>query len=395
MSDVYYHACNDDDNADDDGDVENCTIADSPSCLNKMPNNRIKPKHKNVLNVESELVTTDNKKLTTSSLTKKDRKKQKNSNSPIKKEQKSSNNEINSTYGNNDDSRHCSINSSNNRNHKNCSNINVNSNNNSGSKKRYENGTNNNEKIQEYELADDAISLNGGCGSGDGDILTLNNGDDDVIKIGILSENDSKLMISVHGEEELPVIEQQTLKIQIENYENKMTKNLEKVEDEKFNNSSSFKKFVPIETKNHPLEPIVVIDEKLSLTDCKTEESDAKLIENRQNNDTNDDINDKDEEKAVRIKLLSDYNGNDNEGDSINCGERKSSKQDIKKEFFKNNKNIEEEIKTSSTLPKKSKKSSIYQNFYNKALRMVPKRITPDGTNIYYWCDLPKKALKG
>jgi len=45
---------------------------------------------------------------------------------------------------------------------------------------------------------------------------------------------------------------------------------------------------------------------------------------------------------------------------------------------------------SSATLPRTAK-----QSYYNKVLHLVPKRRTPDGTNIYYWCDLPKKALKG
>lgn len=50
-----------------------------------------------------------------------------------------------------------------------------------------------------------------------------------------------------------------------------------------------------------------------------------------------------------------------------------------------------------STLPKAKKATAmqkmIIQN--DRLLKSVPTRITPDGTTIYYWCDLPKQSIKG
>uniref|UniRef100_A0A7G3AYU6 Putative spondins extracellular matrix n=1 Tax=Lutzomyia longipalpis TaxID=7200 RepID=A0A7G3AYU6_LUTLO len=54
---------------------------------------------------------------------------------------------------------------------------------------------NNRNNVEEYELADDATSLNGD--------LT-----DDVVKIGVLSDLDPRLIVRVHGKEELPVVQQ-------------------------------------------------------------------------------------------------------------------------------------------------------------------------------------------
>ncbi|XP_068147093.1 uncharacterized protein [Drosophila tropicalis] len=152
-------------------------------------------------------------------------------------------------------------------------------------------------KTQEYEIADDATSLNGSETEGNA-------------KMAILSESDSKLMISVRGREELPVVE----------------------------SKSPFEKCIriPIQAdEDHPLQPEVI-----SPPSCQN--------------------NDDDESTAADV-----INGNqDHEQDQNNVGH-------------------------SATLPRTSK-----QSFYNRAMHLVPKRRTPDGTTIYYWCDLPKKALK-
>ncbi|KAL5287479.1 KIAA0930 family protein [Megaselia abdita] len=48
------------------------------------------------------------------------------------------------------------------------------------------------------------------------------------------------------------------------------------------------------------------------------------------------------------------------------------------------------------TLPRPMKKClSVHENSFRKALRLVPKQETPDGTTIFYWCDLSKKMKKG
>lgn len=48
------------------------------------------------------------------------------------------------------------------------------------------------------------------------------------------------------------------------------------------------------------------------------------------------------------------------------------------------------------TIPRSMKKCvSVHENSFRKALRMVPKQDTPDGTTIFYWCDLSKKMKRG
>lgn len=159
-----------------------------------------------------------------------------------------------------------------------------------GKKEKHVN--NNNKRHEEYELADDATSLN----------------DDhhDLTKIDILNDFDSKLRIRVHGKEELPV---------------EQTTNLIK-------RNPSKKKVI-----NRPFDIETVV------------------------------INDN--------KKKDDFNGN------LGTAEKRLTR-------------------IYSTLPKRKRDKMHHSRWYAKpnSLR-VPRRTTPDGTNIYYWCDLPKKALKG
>ncbi|KAH8328870.1 hypothetical protein KR074_008213 [Drosophila pseudoananassae] len=154
-------------------------------------------------------------------------------------------------------------------------------------------------KSEEYELADDATSLNG------------SESDGAAAKMAILSESDSKLMISVRGREELPVVESP------------------KTPPKRFEKCVR----VPVESENHPLQP----------------------------NETNENLEELDENKVISptelTPMLDVANGN--------------------------------QEPSSATLPRTAKQAHV-----SKMMHLVPKRRTPDGTNIYYWCDVPKKALK-
>lgn len=48
----------------------------------------------------------------------------------------------------------------------------------------------------------------------------------------------------------------------------------------------------------------------------------------------------------------------------------------------------------SSTLPKR-KRSSVNHKMWYRPLLQPPHRVTPDGTDIYYWCDMPKRKENG
>lgn len=157
-------------------------------------------------------------------------------------------------------------------------------------KKEKEHLNNNNfkKRHEEYEMADDATSLNDAP-------------HDDLSKIDILNDFDSKLRIRVNGKEELPATTTKT--------------------------KNPSKKII-----NRPfdIETIVINDNKKK----------------------------------------DDFNGN------LGMDKRLS--------------------RIYSTLPKRKRDKMHHSMWYAKpnSLR-VPKRTTPDGTNIYYWCDLPKRALKG
>ncbi|XP_062136257.1 uncharacterized protein LOC133845725 isoform X1 [Drosophila sulfurigaster albostrigata] len=193
-------------------------------------------------------------------------------------------------------------------------------------------GTDSATKVEEYELADDATSLNGEAAeSGDSACSA---------KMAILSESDSKMMISVRGREELPVVEQSgtpspptvvPVTVSMHRFEKCIR--------------------VPVKSESHPLQ----LDLTLSPTTAPADHT----------------TNDNNEEQQQELGATS--------GDAVSP--LLNGEADVA--------NGNQPQASSATLPRTSK-----QSYYNKVLHLVPKRRTPDGTNIYYWCDLPKKALK-
>ncbi|XP_030375837.1 uncharacterized protein LOC115625082 isoform X1 [Scaptodrosophila lebanonensis] len=197
-------------------------------------------------------------------------------------------------------------------------------------------------KQEEYEIADDATSLNGS--EADGGV-----GDGINAKIAILSESECKLMISVRGREELPVVEQHTVTPTPPS-------------------ALRFEKclLVPVKSESHPLQ--------LEIGDPTPSQSPSSLPADNAAND-----NEPDEEAAAAPSELTPMLLNDEQNDA------------------NGNHNHHQADDGSSTLPRTTSKrnnAASQQSFLNKAMHLVPKRRTPDGTNIYYWCDLPKKALK-
>ncbi|KAL7736746.1 hypothetical protein ACLKA6_015599 [Drosophila palustris] len=180
-------------------------------------------------------------------------------------------------------------------------------------------------KAEEYEIADDATSLNGESAAETTEITGP-------AKMAILSESDSKLMISVRGREELPVVEQSASPSSPPTVVQHFQKCLR----------------VPAKSESHPLQ----LDVTSPADDYAT-------------NDNNYDDDDQEQLGAMASEVSPLLNG---EADVANGNQPAAS---------------------SATLPRTAK-----QSYYNKVLHLVPKRRTPDGTNIYYWCDLPKKALK-
>lgn len=257
MSDVYCRVCDDD------------IDFDSPACLANITPKRGKPKHRNLLTIESELEIPNVKE--------------------PKKERK------------------ISVREKNNENRKN-------------TKENCLNGKNNNKKVEEYEFAQLATD----------DDLSVDN-----VKMGVLNEYESQTVIRVQGKEELPA--KQT------NTETKGLNNVNLIKYSSVDNCS-----------NHPLDSNRILDNLVDNTKTSNElTSTIKSKTGDQKNETGNEKND-------------DYNGNDGKFDRLN--------------------------RAYSTLPKMKNKQTV-PNL--RPLRKVPMRTTPDGTNIYYWCDVPKKTLKG
>ncbi|KAJ6649987.1 hypothetical protein Bhyg_05230 [Pseudolycoriella hygida] len=253
MSDVYCRAC------DDDNDF------DSPACLANITPKRGKPKHRNLLTIESELEIpniTDSKK-----------------------------------------ERKIAPREKNNENRKSV-------------KENCMNNKNNNKKIEEYEVAQLATAFDD-----DDDGFAV-----DIVKIGVLNEYESELMIRVQGKEELPATQ---------------TTNTS-------GNATPGKYSSVDNCSNHPLDSNRILDNLVDNTNMA-----IKRRTKSQNQQPKSELS------------VDDCNGNDGRLDRFN--------------------------RAYSTLPKMKNKQSV-PNL--RPLRKVPMRTTPDGTNIYYWCDVPKKTLK-
>lgn len=242
----------------------------------------------------------------------------------------------------------------------------------------------NSDSCQEYEIADDAISLNG-CS---GDITQVSEG---VAKMVILTDNDA--MITVRGKEELPVVEQSPNACQL----SPIPLSPLTIEDNKSQQTSAstmyqFEKCVrvPVTADSHPLQP--------EITDLET-----KLVHNDNNealvnNDNHSPLTYSPQLKAGlstvqnRPASLNDCNGNCN--NSASCSTSPMSPPSVEADADADGEDLQNASNFASTLPK-TKRSAAMQAFYNRAIHLVPKRRTPDGTTIYYWCDLPKNSLKG
>lgn len=230
----------------------------------------------------------------------------------------------------------------------------------------------NNDSCQEYEIADDAISLNGG-----GDITQVSEG---VAKMVILTETDS--MITVRGKEELPVVEQtpnttQSSPIPLSPLSNS---NSNDSETKPHATMYQFEKCVrvPVTADSHPLQPI-------------NTDSDNETFKNHNDNKSSSAGHTADELSSgsnhCRPASLNDCNGNCN-NNSASCSTSPMSPPSAEGDDLQQSANF------ASTLPR-TKRTAAMQAFYNRAINLVPKRRTPDGTTIYYWCDLSKKTLKG
>ncbi|XP_011291818.1 PHD finger protein rhinoceros isoform X1 [Musca domestica] len=232
------------------------------------------------------------------------------------------------------------------------------------------------DSCQEYEIADDAISLNGG------DISQISDGGGKII---ILTETDS--LITVRGKEELPVVEEPS---PLSNSPQPINTATDSGDAKPYKFEKCVR--VPVTTDSHPLQATQQVDESdsqqsLAADEQKDQEINVNIIDQSlDNNSSNSSSTLHNDSPSKRPSSLNDCNGNLNSA-SASCNTSPLSPPML------NSANIVDMGQMSATLPR-TKRTAAMQAFYNRALTLVPKRRTPDGTNIYYWCDLSKKALQ-
>ncbi|XP_058457554.1 uncharacterized protein LOC131434637 isoform X1 [Malaya genurostris] len=236
-----------------------------------------------------------------------------------------------------------------------------------------------NEQV-EFEIADDAVSLNGDLS-------------DDIVKFGVMNEFNAQQMIRVNGREEFPAKETIGTKHKAISQKKVTDKNgtiskecIAEQHDKtpnattigKSNNSTS--RFSFIYRKKSSLKNVFP-------TVDSTENANTKTVENSPKN--------------IHSFCKEDVNGNTgNKSDLGRSGVQESSPEQDRQDSANIIAALRElrAKKACSTLPKVKKLSynSFYlrpQHFSDRTTEQVPKRRTPDGTDIYYWCDYhPKKG---
>ncbi|XP_055621589.1 uncharacterized protein LOC129765368 isoform X1 [Toxorhynchites rutilus septentrionalis] len=346
MSDVYYMPCPK-------CEAEALELNNSPACLGTVSKGRSALKHRNLLIVESEIEYGNGKKKPEGrsevrDTAKKSPKKAKGSLSPCCKKK---------TENNNKHERH------------------------------------HQDSTEEVELADDAVSLNGDLS-------------DEVAKMGVMNDFDANQVIRVNGKEEFPVrerVDTGTNAIAAQKISTKVEKTVtaEKVIAGEQNEENDKKKITFVQATLSDCGRFSIIyrrrskhfrNKRLSMesnTECQ-----ANNEKPNSGNSTNNSSNSIDTNK--------DFNGNN--GTKSSEQERSEERKSCPEQDEQDSANIADALKnlrakkSCSTLPKVKKPSynSFYlrpQNFSSRMVEQVPKRRTPDGTDIYYWCDYhPKKG---
>ncbi|KXJ78713.1 hypothetical protein RP20_CCG003757 [Aedes albopictus] len=253
------------------------------------------------------------------------------------------------------------------------------------------------QEAEEVEIADDAVSLNGDLS-------------DEVVKIGVMNDFDANQRIRVNGKEEFPVketvgavktkaISQQksnargdktVMRESIKEYHEKKSNKTTTASTTNATNNDGSSRFSLMYRKS---------SNKLSLKNkCPSVDSSTENANNKPSR-----RNSTSSSQSNKTKLKEDENGNSGakSDPERTCDGQDSSPEQERRESA----NITEALrvlrakKMCSTLPKMKKLS--YNSFYlrphslvgGRLIEHVPKRRTPDGTDIYYWCDYhPKRA---
>lgn len=352
MSEVYCRICDDDDSTQ--NPIDNI---DSPACLTNVTskknlfNGDCKPKHTNILTVESELELLTSKVLVASQNVKKD-------------------NLIECGGGNAMNGTPIKIKS-----------IHENNNKNIG---------------EEYELADDATICDG-----DGDELN-----DSQTRINHISNIDSEILIRVQGKEELPVSPEEQIQsehIQCNNFRSQISRKVVDNKHHPSNRNSSRPNTEKLIYKSEIQETVLNGKPPVSMELQHPNEKKNELnieINRRSSNDSVKQIPNKINctndhplllDQKCDKQLISDKENILNNGDDMNGNNS------MKTTTMTSTQLLKRMHRMYSTLPKMKKTSAMQQMLISNSrpLKKIPTRLTPDGTTIYYWCDLSKQAIKG
>lgn len=267
------------------------------------------------------------------------------------------------------------------------------------------NQANNNKKPtpEEYELADDATGF-------DGELS-----DDHVARINVLNEADEKRLIRVHGKEELPA-EQQTspdspsLRSPKYRYfdKNDLLNEIAHLKEESIL-IDNIDKQPNIPSNSNPGQSVDVSndDDPAAASLHTIRDNTPATKETKSVNSTSRSKNSIGLEKstsASNIKakasyvnctndhpLMDDTKCEDNQIDDVNVDYLNGNATDsvTKQPLLKRLNRLY------STLPRVKKTVLQHMMGGGRPMKKVPTRITPDGTTIYYWCDLSKQAVKG
>lgn len=261
---------------------------------------------------------------------------------------------------------------------------------------------NNKKNADEYELADDAVRFND-------DETDINN--DAVARINVLNEDDKKHMIRVNGTEELPA-EQQTSpespSVRSPKYryfdKTHLLNEIECIKEETktclIDNSDRDKQ---INCETNPSMPISKRSNDVSNNDQQQQRQ-------RQQQQNENIPNEKFINSKVPLERSASVTCVKGKSNYINCtddhplmdAKTDNSHRKIDDFDYLNGNTAAAPIlkhfnRLYSTLPRVKK--SILQQVMGTGKPVIkklpPTRITPDGTTIYYWCDLSKQAIKG
>lgn len=216
----------------------------------------------------------------------------------------------------------------------------------------------------EYEIADDATIFNSDL-------------EDNLNRMNILTDLDNKLII--HGKEELPAKEQTTtIEIHDQHRENAsnalnipyhskntLNKGALLLLQNAVNNGDTIDKARILKTRSNTLPASV--NKKASIkVNCT---NNHPLLESKTSSLTDD-------------EFISDNLVDNGDDDDAKHRHNKSAIRKMKRLY--------------STLPR-TRKSILDQMSvcHKRTMKHLPTRITPDGTTIFYWCDLSKQAIKG